>query len=152
LIELLAVHRDNRNLGRHAHCLVVLGKAKLRAQKTQCIAISNRSASDFHLFANDHQNRFPMQSLTNDGGSLEYISHSITHSCRLIPSGTLRRWPRIDHPKNLICPSDGSIGRNDLKLSRKSMSVITFFATPMSADETAGRGSQSSDHAPRRRG
>lgn len=56
-----------------AMLLPVLSKAKARAMRIQCVNNLRQTGIGFHLFANDHNGKFPAQVSTNDGGSLEFV-------------------------------------------------------------------------------
>src|SRR4051812_20766968 len=53
--------------------LPALTRGKQRAQRIQCIGNLKEIGTAFHLFAHDHQGKFPMQILQSEGGSEEYV-------------------------------------------------------------------------------
>jgi hypothetical protein len=54
----------------------------------------------FHLFAGDHQQKFPMQVSTNEGGSLEYLAPEDLSRHFAAVSG------QLGTPRMLACPLD----------------------------------------------
>jgi hypothetical protein len=54
----------------------------------------------FRIWADDHNNKFPMQVSTNDGGSLEYLSSDKFFLVFSVMSNELST------PKILVCPQD----------------------------------------------
>ena len=53
--------------------LPTLVRSKLKAKRAQCIGNLKQHGVAFHMFAHDHQGRFPMQVSTNNGGSFEFV-------------------------------------------------------------------------------
>ena len=56
-----------------AMLLPALRKGYAKAQRLYCVNNLHQTGLAFHDFAHTHQDRFPMQVSTNDGGSLEYV-------------------------------------------------------------------------------
>ncbi|HEU0009349.1 MAG TPA: prepilin-type N-terminal cleavage/methylation domain-containing protein [Verrucomicrobiae bacterium] len=52
--------------------LPVLGKAQARAKRAECVNHLRQIGIANHEFAHDHQDQFPFQVATNDGGTLEF--------------------------------------------------------------------------------
>ena len=106
LIELLVVIAIIGILA--ALLMPVLGQAKARARRIQCVSNLRETGVAFHLFANDHGEKLPTQVSTNSGGSLEFVTagyqvqgafyFSYQHFLPL--AGTLLT------PKLLACPAD----------------------------------------------
>jgi prepilin-type N-terminal cleavage/methylation domain-containing protein/prepilin-type processing-associated H-X9-DG protein len=71
LVELLTVIAIIGILA--AMLLPVLSKAKARAMRIQCVNNLRQTGIAYHLFANDHNGKFPTQVSTKDGGSLEFV-------------------------------------------------------------------------------
>lgn len=113
--------------------LPVLAKAKRQAERAQCINHLRQMGIAFHLFANEHQNRFPMQTSTNEGGSFEYLPNPSP----LLPTrshlhlASLAR--ELQTPKLLICPGDKNrlAATNFTRLKETNVSYFVFNATPM---------------------
>src|SRR5437899_11819163 len=53
--------------------LPVLGQAKARAKRIQCIEQLHQTGVAFIAFAHDHDGKFPMSVSTNAGGSMESV-------------------------------------------------------------------------------
>jgi prepilin-type N-terminal cleavage/methylation domain-containing protein/prepilin-type processing-associated H-X9-DG protein len=85
--------------------LPALAKAKAKAQKIACTNNLKQVGLSFKIFANDHQDSFPMSISTNQGGSSEY------RGVRGRPSQTIF-WHlvamsnELSTPKVIVCPSD----------------------------------------------
>src|SRR6185295_17760709 len=75
LVELLVVIAIIAILA--ALLLPAITQAKLRAQRIACVNNLREVGLAFHMFANDHRGRLPMQVPANDGGSAEF-SGSVT--------------------------------------------------------------------------
>src|ERR1017187_7735523 len=54
--------------------LPVLGQAKARAKRIECVSNLREIGLACHLFANDHNGNFPVEVSTNDGGSREFVT------------------------------------------------------------------------------
>jgi prepilin-type N-terminal cleavage/methylation domain-containing protein/prepilin-type processing-associated H-X9-DG protein len=91
-----------------AMLLPALSKAKARALRIQCVNNLHETGLGFHLFANDHGGKFPMQVSTNDGGSLEFVTAGYQiHGPFYFSFQHFR--PLADAlvtPKLLACPAD----------------------------------------------
>jgi prepilin-type N-terminal cleavage/methylation domain-containing protein/prepilin-type processing-associated H-X9-DG protein len=71
LVELLTVIAIIGILA--AMLMPVLVQAKARAKRIQCVNNLRQTGIGYHLFANDHDGKFPTQVSANDGGSLEFV-------------------------------------------------------------------------------
>src|SRR6267154_2357857 len=71
LIELLCVVSIIGILA--ALLLPALSHARARAQRIQCVSNLRQAGLAFHIFAHDHNSRFPMQIPIESGGSLEFV-------------------------------------------------------------------------------
>lgn len=78
--------------------LPVLGQAKARARRVECVNNLKETGLAFHLFAHDHQGKFTTHVSTNDGGSLEFVGVCYEDFRPL--AGALVT------PKPLVCPAD----------------------------------------------
>jgi len=74
LIELLVVIAIIGILA--ALLLPALSGAKARARRIECVSNLTQVGLAFHVFAHDHDSKFPMQLLSVDGGSSEFIPAS----------------------------------------------------------------------------
>jgi len=72
LIELLVVIAIIGILA--ALLLPALSQAKLRAKRTACVNNLRQVGLGFHMFANDHDGRLPMQVRIRDGGTEELVN------------------------------------------------------------------------------
>lgn len=86
--------------------LPALGQAKAKSRRVQCLSNQEGIGRAFRQFAFDHQNRFPMQVSTNEGGSAEYLGSQNT-------AGAVDTWRHFWALRNelsthriLICPTD----------------------------------------------
>jgi prepilin-type processing-associated H-X9-DG protein len=77
-----------------------VAKAQLKAKRIKCVHNLKEIGNGFHLFANDHQSRLPMQISVRDGGTLEYVpaGNAFKHFQALSNE--------IVRPELLICPAD----------------------------------------------
>ena len=71
LIELLVVIAIIGILA--ALLLPVLAQAKARARRAECVSNLKQVSLGLHMFAHDHNNRFPAQVPTDAGGALEFV-------------------------------------------------------------------------------
>ncbi|HEY9509830.1 MAG TPA: type II secretion system protein, partial [Verrucomicrobiae bacterium] len=71
LIELLCVIAIIGILA--ALLLPALNQGKSSAQRLRCVNNLKQVGLAFHMFAHDHQDRFPMMTPVADGGSLEFV-------------------------------------------------------------------------------
>jgi len=70
LIELLVVMTIIMLLA--ALLLPALGRAGAKGRQIHCLGNLKQTGAAFHLFANDHGDRFPMLVSTNEGGAMEF--------------------------------------------------------------------------------
>jgi len=80
--------------------LPALTKAQLKADRIRCVNNLKEIGIGFHLFANDHQGRVPMEISTRDGGSLEFVRGGNAYKHFQSLSNELVK------PGLLICPVD----------------------------------------------
>src|SRR5258707_11035088 len=88
--------------------LPVLGQARARAKRIQCIEQLHQTGVAFISFAHDHEGKFPMAVSTNAGGSMESVlsayqlGGNFYFSCRHFqPLADELRTPKV-----LVCPTD----------------------------------------------
>jgi prepilin-type processing-associated H-X9-DG protein len=88
--------------------LPVLAKAKMKAQRVQCLSDLKQMGVGFHTFLHDHNSLLPMQVSTNDGGTLEYIYASYRIAGEFYFQ--YRHFQSLSNelftPKIVYCPSD----------------------------------------------
>jgi len=88
--------------------LPVLQMAKVRSKRAACLSQLRQQGIGFHMFAHDHESKFPMQVSTNNGGSLEFLrlasgfGGDFYFSFRHYQSLS----PELETPKILACPAD----------------------------------------------
>jgi prepilin-type N-terminal cleavage/methylation domain-containing protein/prepilin-type processing-associated H-X9-DG protein len=106
LVELLVVIAIIAVLA--ALLLPALTRSKQRAQRIECIANLKQLGTAFHIFAHDHQGKFPMQVSVTEGGAMEYVqagnevAGTFYFSYRqFIPLGNELVAPRL-----LLCPAE----------------------------------------------
>lgn len=80
--------------------LPVLSKGKLKAQQTECASNLRQVGLSFRMFADEHDNRLPMQVSVRRGGTLEYASRGETWRHFQVMSNLLV------NPKLVVCPAD----------------------------------------------
>jgi len=79
--------------------LPALAKAKARAQRINCVSNLKQVGLGFRMFSNDHSERFPWQTSSQDGGCQNIANYAAYHSY-LVASN------EMNSPKILACPSD----------------------------------------------
>ena len=82
-----------------ARLMPALAKAKVRTYRIRCVSDLKQTGIAFHLFANDHSHKFPMDVPIGDGGSREFVSGGNAYQHFLALSNDLS-------PRLLTCPSD----------------------------------------------
>jgi prepilin-type processing-associated H-X9-DG protein len=106
-----------------------LAKSKLKARRAQCIGNLKQHGVAFHMFAHDHQSRFPMQVSTNDGGSLEFMRLATNFGGEIYFS--FRHYQamarELDTPKILVCPTDTRLPADDFYALKNDN--ISYFIT-----------------------
>jgi prepilin-type N-terminal cleavage/methylation domain-containing protein len=82
--------------------LPALAKAKARAQRINCVSNLKQVGLAFRMFSNDHGEKFPWQTLTNDGGTIQGTT----------VGGPLDHYRaasnELSSPKVIFCNSDGT--------------------------------------------
>jgi len=88
--------------------LPALQGAKAKAQRIQCVSNLKQVGLGFHLFAHEHDSKFPMGVSTNNGGTLEYVIYS-----RYATAGFYLQYRHfqalsndLSNPHVLVCPTD----------------------------------------------
>ncbi|MGI8966852.1 MAG: type II secretion system protein [Limisphaerales bacterium] len=99
--------------------LPALAKAKLKSARIQCVSNLKQIGFGFHLFANDHQQKFPMQILTNEGGSFEYVKNGNAFRHFQVMSN------HLSLTKILICPADNRVAAESWPVLQNTN--ISFF-------------------------
>ena len=91
-----------------AMLMPALEQAKSRAKRIQCVNNLRQTGIAYHLFANDHDGKFPTQVSTNDGGSLEFVIAGYQMQSRYFFAYQHFRplAGELDTPKLFACPSD----------------------------------------------
>ena len=82
-----------------ARLMPALSKAKLRTYRIRCVSDLKQTGIAFHMFANDHSHKFPMDVPIIEGGSREFVSGGNAYRHFLALSNDLS-------PRLLTCPSD----------------------------------------------
>ncbi len=80
--------------------LPALAKGKLKAQQTECASNLRQVGLSFRMFADEHDNRLPMQVSVRRGGTLEYANRGETWRHFQVMSNLLV------NPKLIVCPAD----------------------------------------------
>lgn len=106
LIELLCVIAIIGILA--ALLLPALSQAKLRAKRAVCVNNLRETGLAFHIFANDHRGKLPMQVPAGDGGSEEFVRAAGQASGESYFA--FRHFQTLSNelvaPRMLICPAD----------------------------------------------
>jgi prepilin-type N-terminal cleavage/methylation domain-containing protein/prepilin-type processing-associated H-X9-DG protein len=106
LIELLCVIAIIGILA--ALLLPALSQAKLRAKRAACVNNLRQTGLAFHIFANDHRGKLPMQVPGSDGGSEEFVRAAGQASGE--SHFAFRHFQTLSNelvtPAMLICPAD----------------------------------------------
>jgi hypothetical protein len=99
-----------------------------RAQAIQCMNNLKQVGLAFRLWEVDHQNRFPFQASTNDGGTLELCHRQSDGS----DSAALHHFQVLSNelgtPKLLVCPADSRarVAQNFPTLQATNLSYLLF--------------------------
>lgn len=101
LIELLVVIAILSILA--ALLLPALSQAKLRAKRIACVSNLRETGLAFHVFANDHDGKLPMQVSVRNGGSMEFAGLNLTARHFQTLSNELAT------PRLLLCPADTNL-------------------------------------------
>lgn len=80
--------------------LPALGKGKMKAQQSECASNLRQVGLSFRMFADEHDNRLPMQVSVRWGGSMEYASRGETWRHFQVMSNLLV------NPQLVVCPAD----------------------------------------------
>jgi prepilin-type N-terminal cleavage/methylation domain-containing protein/prepilin-type processing-associated H-X9-DG protein len=99
--------------------LPTFAKARARTDRFKCMNNLKEIGLGFHLFANDHQGRLPMEISFRDGGTLEFVpgGNAFKHFQALSNE--------IVTPKLLICPVDSRIAAKDWSKVRNAQ--VSYF-------------------------
>ncbi len=105
LIELLCVIAIIAILA--ALLLPAISQAKQRAKRVVCVNNLREIGLAFHIFANDHRGKLPMQVAPSEGGSAEFVqasessgnSHSAFRHFQTLAN-------ELATPRMLVCPTD----------------------------------------------
>ena len=88
--------------------LPALSEGKARAKRVWCGSNLEQVGLAFHIYANDHHGRFPMQVSISDGGAQEYVQNGYLVNGEFY--FTFRQFQVMPNalgtPKILICPAD----------------------------------------------
>lgn len=80
--------------------LPAVQRVKSKGVQTRCLSNLRQLGLGFRLFADDHENQYPMELLATSGGTRDFISAGETWRHYQALSNYL------DQPKLLICPAD----------------------------------------------
>ena len=129
LIELLVVVAIIAILA--ALLLPVLSKAQFKSRRTQCLGNLKQMGIAFHMFAHDHEGRFPMQVNASAGGSLEFLR--LTTNFFGDTYFAFRHFQTLSNeltvPKVLICPVDTRSAADNFRDLRNDN--VSYFVGPL---------------------
>jgi prepilin-type N-terminal cleavage/methylation domain-containing protein/prepilin-type processing-associated H-X9-DG protein len=91
------------------------------ATRINCASNLKQVGIAFHVWANDHEDKFPWQLSTNKGGTLEYAASAEAFRHFQIASNEL------SNPKVLICRSDEGRRRDDSFTNQFSNANLSYF-------------------------
>ena len=125
LIELLVVLAIIALLA--ALLLPAFSQAKARARRVACVNNLRQVGYGFHLFANDHQGKFPMQVPGREGGSADF-AQTVARSEGEFHSA-FRHFQSLSNelgtPQILICPADSRQATN--RFTRLQNDNVSYF-------------------------
>lgn len=101
--------------------LPAVSRARLKADRVKCVSNLKQIGAGFHLFANDHQGRLPMEVSIREGGSLEWVrgGNAFKHFQALSTE--------LGHPRILNCPTDARSPANNW--SSLANSNLSYFVS-----------------------
>src|ERR1051325_3170869 len=124
LIEMLLVIAIIATLA--ALLLPAISKGYAQGKRTRCLANLKQMGVAFHIFAHDHEDKFPMQVSTNAGGSLELVSNR-----GMDVRGAFRSFQALSNhlldPKILVCPADSRKEADNFAILRNDN--VSYFVT-----------------------
>ena len=88
--------------------LPALTRTKARAKRIECVSDLKETGVACHLFANDHNGKYPTQVTTNDGGALEFVTagYQIAGTFYFSYKFIQPLAATITDPKLFACPAD----------------------------------------------
>jgi len=98
LIEVLVVVAVVAVLG--AAILVALSRVRMRSSKIGCINNLKQVGLSFRMWANDYDDKFPMQISVTNGGTMELVPSGLVFPHFQVMSNELNA------PRVLVCPDD----------------------------------------------
>lgn len=118
-----------------------VAKTQARAKRVQCLGNLKEDGFAFHVYANDHENLFPMQVHVHDGGTLEWTT--MPQSLSTFAYKHFQSLSnQVTNPKILVCPTDTgvTVATNWVDVQNTNLSYFVWVtARPnMSSDPLAG--------------
>jgi len=106
LVELLCVIAIIGLLA--ALLLPALALGKERAKRMVCLNNEHQLGVGFHLFLQDHNNKFPMQVPVGDGGAVDYVQNGLALGGQFFFSHRIFQTLSNESvlPQELVCPTD----------------------------------------------
>lgn len=123
--------------------LPAFAKARLRADRIQCVNNLEQIGIGFHLFANDHQGNLPMEVSLRDSGSLEFVpgGNAFKHFQALSTE--------IVNPKLLICPADSrSVTKDWSSLRNSNVSYFVALDAKLNVSQSLFAGDRNISQTP----
>lgn len=110
-----------------AMLMPAFSQAKARARRVACVSQLRQIGYGFHLFANDHQNRLPMQVPAVEGGSREFVQAAAKVEGNFYFA--FRHFQvlsnELETPQILLCPADSRLPTNHF--SRLQNENVSYF-------------------------
>jgi prepilin-type N-terminal cleavage/methylation domain-containing protein/prepilin-type processing-associated H-X9-DG protein len=112
--------------------LPALAKAKAKAQRIKCVNNAKQVTLGFKLWNGDHENKFPWEVSTNDGGTK--VGNTILQSCSRQFAAASNE---ISNPAMLHCPSDTKMvaATNWSAVPGNSAKYISYFVAVEASDK-----------------
>jgi prepilin-type N-terminal cleavage/methylation domain-containing protein len=112
--------------------LPALARAKAKAQRAACLSNLKQAALGYHLWAHDHEGKFPWMVGAEEGGS-QSLPIEAFYQFLLVSR-------EIDTPKVLSCPSDKAVTMKSTwnEFSSNALLSLSYFAGICASEQAPG--------------